>query len=69
MKATYCGVTYCFEPKGLVPVCSTLLPAFSAILPVETTHGWDDRVYCLFMCQKVHGESALSELDSSAILR
>ena len=69
MEATYCGGTYCFEPKGLVSVCSTLLSAFSAILPVETTHGRDGRVYCLFTCQKVRGESAPSELDSSAILR
>ena len=67
MKVTYCGVTYCFEPKGLVPVCSTLLPAFSAILPVEKRMvGMAVFIVCLRA--KVRGGCAPSELDSPAIL-
>ena len=67
MEATYCGGTYCFEPKGLVSVCFTLLSAFSAILPVEKRMvGMAVFIVCLRA--KVRGGCAPSELDSSAIL-
>ena len=63
MRVTYCGAIYCFEPKCLVPhdptvslygvpVCPTLLPASSAVLPEETTHGRGNRGYCLLVYKK-----------------